>query len=254
MSSELSTHPIELRTDSLCFSYPSRKSVPRSVIDQCTLSFQGPGHIGIIGANGSGKTTLFKLFIRFFRPTSGGISLGGLPLNQYRQAEIARHIAFVPQESDMLFPMTCWEVVMMGRSPYRPYFGRWGTDTPEDCARVETMMRFTETIGFATRSINELSGGERQRVFFARALVQDTPFLLLDEPTNHLDLYYQDQMRQWIAELVTAHAKTVISTLHHLGHARACTELILWRAGRPFRRGVPDELLQKEILTEVFTR
>lgn len=221
----------------------------RPIIENCSFSVAGPGHIGIIGPNGSGKSTLFRLLIRLVKAETGQIVLNHKALDDFSQKELARSLSFVPQEFETLFPFRVWDVVMMGRAPY---LGSFALERPEDCAIVEAALRFTDTLAFAHRPITELSGGERARVLFARAIAQDTPLLLLDEPANHLDLHYQWKMMDWIDALVAEKKKTVLSVLHQLDHARRASEIILWKHGRPFRQGPPAELLDKTILLSLF--
>lgn len=253
-SSDISTATSErpsLSTSDLYFSYHPSRTPTQWTIDHCHLSLEGSGHIGIIGGNGSGKTTLFKLLIRALRPQHGEMRVNGRALAEYSQRQLARHIAFVPQDTPILFPLRAWDVVMMGRAPYH---SRFAGDTPEDSSAVEASMRFTETLDFAKRSLDELSGGERQRIFLARAICQDTPILLLDEPANHLDIHYQWKLLEWIATLTSTQGKLILSTLHHLDHARTCNHVMLWKSGQPVAYGDPLALLEKERLTELFAR
>src|SRR3989449_5369053 len=108
-----------------------------------------------------------------------------------RPVEIARRIAFVPQETHMVFPFTVQEIVMMGRLPHRA-FGAF-LDSRMDTERTIEAMALTDTVMLSRKRFNEISGGERQRVVLASALAQGPEILLLDEPTVYLDLKHQIQ-------------------------------------------------------------
>jgi iron complex transport system ATP-binding protein len=148
-----------------------------------------PGQIvGIIGPNGAGKSTLIKILSRLLPPDKGHISLGGMDLTSWDHAQLARHLAVVPQGAKLPETFTAWEVVLMGRTPY---LGLLGNETATDMAIAQRAMEETNTWHLASRLIGQLSGGERQRVVMARALAQEPRVLLLDEPTLHLDINHQ---------------------------------------------------------------
>lgn len=234
-----------LTLDQIYFGYTPR----RWEIEDCSFALEPGTHTTIIGPNGSGKSTLFKLLIRLLRPKCGVMTLAGRDIRAYAQRELARQIAFVPQDSDILFPLSGWDMVMMGRFPY---LKRFAAESSADKASVEAAMRFTDTLNFAGRPVTELSGGERQRLLFARALAQDTSLFLLDEPYTHLDLQYQWKMRDWIAELVRDRHKTVLSVLHHLDHALCADTVMLWARGKPLQQGPAAEMLDKTRLVDLF--
>lgn len=69
---------------------------------------------GLVGMNGAGKSTFFKALMGFVRPSRGKIRLNGLRVNQ---AQKDQTVAYVPQNEgiDYAFPVSVWDVVMMGR-------------------------------------------------------------------------------------------------------------------------------------------
>lgn len=240
----MSSNAMAIQLDDVSFSYDGKVKT----LEACSLAIEARGHTGLIGPNGSGKTTLFKLLIRVLKPSAGRISILGRKIGEYTQRELARAIAYVPQDSELLFPLSGFEMVMMGRSPYLSRFAR---ETALDAEIVEKAMRFTETLCFANRPVTELSGGERERLLLARAIAQETPILLLDEPYTHLDLRYQWKMRDWLAELSSQ--KAIFSILHSVEHAENCESIILFGDGHPFKIGSPKEMLARETLLELFS-
>ena len=83
----------------------------------------------------------------------------------------------------------------------------------------------------------------------ARALVQGAELLLMDEPTNHLDVYYQHQILHLVKQLNV----TLIMTVHDLNlAAQYCQRLLLLDNGKLRADGTPDQVLQAELLSEVF--
>ena len=74
--------------------------------------------VGVIGPNGSGKTTLLKILYRLLSPQKGEILFELVPMRKMDRNDIAKRIAVVAQETQLLFPFSVLETVMMGRSPY----------------------------------------------------------------------------------------------------------------------------------------
>ena len=68
---------------------------------------------GLVGMNGAGKSTLFKALTGFVR-SSRGDSINGATV---AQAQRQQSVAYVPQNEgvDRQFPVSVWDVVMMGR-------------------------------------------------------------------------------------------------------------------------------------------
>ncbi len=209
--------------------------------------------LGIIGPNGSGKTTLLKLLIKILKPQSGMIRLFGKDLTEVSQMEVARLVAFVPQESQQLFPFTIGELVLMGRFPYHRPFDGLGWENPGDVKLARRAMKEMDVDHLAERQISEVSGGERQRALLARALVQEPRVLLLDEPTAFLDLNHQLDIARKLRRLNQEHGLTVVIVSHDLNLAsQCCDHLMLLQNGAIIRAGTPPEVIRQEVLKEVY--
>jgi iron complex transport system ATP-binding protein len=206
--------------------------------------------IGIIGPNGSGKSTLLKIAAGLLRPNEGITSLFDRPMGRYTRREIARYVAYVPQETPSAFGFTAGSFVLFGR---RPYHGPWPFDTPRDEELASEAMRATETDSFAGRPLVELSGGERQRVVIAAALAQEPSVMLLDEPTASLDLRYQIQILEILTRLNRERTITVVVVTHDLNHAALFFgRVIVLSDGRVVADGAPRDVLTPALVREVY--
>ena len=215
------------------------------------VSFEvNPGEIvGLVGPNGSGKTTLLRVATRVLSPQGGRVELGGEAIESLSRAALARALATVPQDTQLPYPFTALEVVLMGRAPHQPLFG---LDRPEDLAVARAAMAEVEIASFADRSIQKLSGGERQLVMFARALAQDPEFLLLDEPTSFLDLRHRIDLLAAVRRRVNAGGGALVVS-HDLGlAARVCDRLVLLSEGEVVAAGAPAEVLEPGVLERAF--
>jgi manganese/iron transport system ATP-binding protein len=118
----------------------------------------------------------------FLRPTGGAVTVAGLPV---REAQKRNLVAYVPQTEDVdwNFPVSVWDVVMMGRYGHMNMFR---ISSREDRRIAEESLNRV-SMGISRRQIGELSGGQKKRVFFARAGAAG-PVLLLDEPFTGVDV------------------------------------------------------------------
>ncbi len=235
-----------LTANNISFSY--RSDIPTL----CDVSFQvqNKEFLSLVGPNGSGKTTLLRLLDRIYVPNKGSIHLHGKNINEHSRADLAKCIAFVPQDATVLFPFTVLEIVLMGRSPHTR-----GTmfESGHDRDIAMEMLEMTHTAHLAHQQITAISGGERQRVFIARALAQQPEILLLDEPNAHLDIANQIRIFNIIKTLNVEKGLTVISVSHDLNLAAAYSDRIgMLVCGSLLAMGTPDVVLTKENIENVF--
>jgi iron complex transport system ATP-binding protein len=222
---------------------------PKTVLDGVSLTFEKGCFYGIIGPNGCGKSTLIDLLAGHMRPGRGTVRLDARALDGYGRRALARRIALVPQELRIDFPFTCVEVVLMGRYPYIPRFGRPGA---ADRQVIEKVLWQTSLSDMAGRQVNRLSGGERQRVVFARALAQESDVLLLDEATSHLDMHHAIGLLNLAAQRV-AEGALVIAVMQDVNLAAMyCDRLVCLRDGRLYAAGPVAEVLTSTMLRAVF--
>ncbi|NLM54484.1 MAG: ABC transporter ATP-binding protein [Firmicutes bacterium] len=229
--------------DRVSFAYSSEP-----VLEDLAFGLYPGQFVGIVGPNGAGKSTVLKLMNRLLAPSKGEVRIAGRSVSEYSLKELARLIAFVPQEPEY-FPFTVRELVTLGRSPYR---SGYGSVSPRDAEIVEEAMREAGVVEFADRPVDQLSGGERQRVTVARALAQKTPILLLDEPTNHLDIEHQLHICRLLQAKANA-GMTCVAVLHDLNLvASYCHEVLVLDLGRLVAHGAPGGVLTPELVQEVY--
>jgi len=209
-----------------------------------------PGEIvGLLGPNGAGKSTLIRVLTGILRPTSGTVTLDGIPLTRLRRREIARRIAVAQQGGELPEGFTVQEVVSMGRAPHRRLLA---AETAHDRRIVGEAMRETGVFELRSRRVALLSGGERQRVTLARALAQEAGYLLLDEPTAHLDLRFQLEAANQVKRLAAA-GVGVLLVLHDLRlAARTCDRVVVLSGGEVHAHGEPAQVLTGDLIARVY--
>src|SRR5207245_5778237 len=123
---------------------------------------------------------LLKLMAGLLRPNQGAVWLHGENLESLSPRQIARRVAVVPQESQVLFPFTVAELVLMGRFTHQE---GWGWDSPADLQIARQAMQAMDILPVATRTFRELSGGGGQRAIIRGVLAQQPATMLLTERT-----------------------------------------------------------------------
>lgn len=221
------------------------------ILEGVSLAVPPGEFVGILGPNGTGKSTLLKTIARLLPPMAGEIQLFGRPLAAYAPRELARQLAYVPQE---LPPDAGWrvaEVIRMGRFPYQRGWGLWSG--AEDERAVAGAIAKTGLAPLVDRPMTELSGGQRQRVYLARALAQEAPLLLFDEPTSHLDLAHQLEFFRLIKGLLAETGLTAVAVLHDLNMAaQFCHRLVVLKEGMLLADGPPEAVIEPGLIEEAF--
>jgi iron complex transport system ATP-binding protein len=241
-----------IRVEGVEFSYPVAEPRRGRPFTLSELSFDvADGEIlGVLGPNSAGKTTLIRLLTKIVAPTRGTIEVAGAALASMTRAELARHIAVVPQDVPQGLPFTVEQLVLMGRYPHAP---RRFFETGEDLAIARAAMAATGVLDLADTPVGTLSGGERQRVVLARALAQRPRLLILDEPTAHLDLRYQVECVALLRRVNREQGTTVVLVSHDLNLAgELCDRLLLLADGRIARLGTPEDVLEEALLAAVY--
>jgi iron complex transport system ATP-binding protein len=234
---------VEIRN--LSFSYGDKR-----VLRGISLNVARGEMVGIIGPNGSGKTTLLKILSMVLAVHEGEVLLNEKDIQSYGRKGLSRLVAVVPQESQVSFPYTVGEIVLMGRASFQ---GPFALEGRRDLEVAGESMRLTETFSFADRYLHELSGGEKQRVIIARALAQEPDALLLDEPSTFLDIRHQLQIHELVWRLNHQRGFTVLSSLHDLNLAALFfPRIVMLRDGEIYRDGPPKDVLTEQIIKEVY--
>lgn len=204
----------------------------------------------IIGPNGAGKSTVLKAIMKNIELADGDISIKGKSIKNITHKEKACIIGFVPQEFNISFDFTVYDIVTMGRNPYLVKFKKSKFD---DKKIIEESLQKTNTYEFKDKYFNSLSGGEKQRVIIARALAQQPEILILDEATSSLDIHHQLDILELIHSLNREDGLTVLTIMHDLNLAsRFSDKIVLLSKKGVIKSGTPSEVIDEQVLKNVY--
>jgi iron complex transport system ATP-binding protein len=221
--------------ESLSFRYRRKP-----VLEGLNLAIDEGQVLALLGPNGSGKTTLLKLLLGLLKPAGGCVRLRGRDIAAIPRRELAREMAYVPQVHREAFGYRVFDVVLMGRMPHSPFFGRYGE---RDFQAVYESLEKMGIGHLAECAYTEISGGERQLTLVARALAQQAHIFVMDEPTNGLDYGNQVRLLERVARLAGAGYTFVFST-HYPDHAAAIADrVVMLQQGRVLCDGSPREVI-----------
>ena len=224
------------------------------VLHNISLEISSGEKVFIGGANGSGKTTLLRVMAGLI-PHEGQGLVDGKEVSSMKRKEAAKLISLMPQTSDVYFPYTVYETVLLGTyaSSGNSFFGN-------DASAVRYALRCMEDCGVSglkDRHLDELSGGQLQRVLLARTFAQRSPFLFLDEPGNNLDIRYKaelcDRLNVWAEGKTGETDNTLVAVFHDLEQARrCCTRAVMLKDGNIVFDGAVNEAMGSDMLLKVY--
>lgn len=221
----------------------------REVLHRVSVDLPSGGTTAVIGPNGCGKSTLLRCVARLM-PAEGEVLLDGRDLRDMPRRTMARLVGVLPQTPLAPEGITVKDLVARGRHPHQTWLAQWSSD---DDAVIREVLDLTGSLDLADRRLEELSGGQRQRVWISMVLAQQTPVLLLDEPTTYLDLSAAVGVLNLVKRLSTELGRTVVMVLHDLNlAARYADHLVVLHDGRVAAAGDPRDVLEPELLREVF--
>lgn len=227
------TAPYTLKVSDLQYRYAKDD---RLVLRGLNLEIKPGEKLAILGRSGAGKSTLASLIRGDRRPTSGTVTLNGVPTADFGD-QISNYIGIVHQ-SPYLFNTTILNNVRLGNEEA----------SEEQVWDVLRRVGLAPMIERLPKGLNTMvdeaglrfSGGERHRLSLARILLKDAPIILLDEPTVGLDPLTEEQVIETFMEQLKG--KTLIWITHHLQGIEMMDQVVFIENGQLSMQGSPAEL------------
>lgn len=219
------------------FVYPGTK---RKVLSELNFQVKKGELVAIVGKSGAGKSTLMDLMLRFYRPTSGKITIDGVNINNATSKSLRSNIGIVSQDI-MLFDETVRDNIKFGK-----------LDATEEevieAAKAAYAHDFIKDMPYGYETLIgergvRLSGGQKQRISIARALLKNPPILILDEATSSLDTASEQIVQKALDNLMAKRTTFVIA--HRLSTVRRADRILVLDKSKIAETGTHEELLEK---------
>jgi ABC-2 type transport system ATP-binding protein len=211
-------------------------------VSDLTLDLYRGEILGLYGPSGSGKTTTIRLVLGVYLPTSGRITILGVPSHRMGARE-REQIGYSPQQ--FLYPpsLSVEDTLSLTLGLYGkiPLFSR---------RAIRTTLQRVDLWSKRSYRVGDMSGGERRRVATAAALVHAPRLVFLDEPTAGLDPVLRTQMWEWFDDLRRAD-RTLLVTGHYMVEAEHCDRVAVLVGGALRAIGTPSELRRQALGGEI---
>ena len=222
---------MELRIDNLTQRYRGVTALK----GVCT-QLRGGDTCLLLGPNGSGKTTLMKLVAGIASPSSGEITLDGMPIGPKTKARIA----YMPTENYFYNYMSVRDA------------GKYYADFFADFDRAAYEARIDRAELDPRAFIRTLSSGMSAKLRLSLILSRDAQVMMFDEPINGVDMLTRDWVLDEIAARRSPERILLIST-HLVEQAERLANCALFlRHGKLVREGTMDALCRESSLEDLY--
>lgn len=218
----------EIRLENVAFRYNTDDA---HVLENVDMVIPKGARVGIVGPTGSGKSTLVDILMGLLEPTTGRLTVDGIPIRHHNCAAWQKRISHVPQHI-YLADASIAENIAIGVP--RDRIDRDRVAWAARCARIANFIESANE-GYAApvgeRGIR-LSGGQRQRIGIARALYRNADVLVFDEASSALDTETETQVMDAIDRL--APELTLILIAHRIATLKGCNRILRLEGGQVF--------------------
>lgn len=193
------------------------------------------GMYGLLGRNGAGKTSLMRILATLSVPSSGEISMNGIPIKE--TTKIREIVGYLPQDFSFYRNMSVYGAM--------DYLGLL-SNIP-DKVRKERISALLEQVNLKENvrtKVKALSGGMKRRLGIAQALLHNPQILIVDEPTAGLDPAERIRFRNLLSEF--AEDRIVILSTHISSDVESsCENIGVLDNGRMIWSGGTEELVKQ---------
>ena len=226
----------DLYFDNVTFSYEGGNTKP--VLRNISCCIPAGLTTAIVGNSGSGKTTMLKLLLNFYRPDSGAVTLGDIPLDNFKNTFWRSKCSAVLQDGH-IFNSSIAKNIAVGEEEIDEL-------RLFEAARIAQIKSFIESLplGYNTKigiDGTGLSQGQKQRILIARAVYKNPDYIFLDEATNALDTKNERLIINELNDFLRR--KTVVVIAHRLSTVRDADNIIVLEDGKIVEQGPHEDLL-----------
>lgn len=222
------------------FSNLTKTYKKRNVVDGFSLTVNVP-IFGFLGQNGAGKTTIMKMIVGLLKPTSGSVTIDGIPSNLEASK---KKMGYMPETPYFYERMTGIEFLRFSDELFESTKGK-------DPA-YEALLKRVGIYEARNAEIRTYSKGMRQRLGFAQALVNDPEYIFLDEPLDGLDPIGRQEMKSVMLDLKKEGRKIFLNTHILYDVEEVCDEVGVIHKGKLLYAGPVKSFAAGKSLEERF--
>jgi len=212
----------------------TRRFGAKLAVDGVDLAVPRGRIYGFLGPNGSGKSTTLRMLCGLLAPTSGTISVLGLPVPAEAD-RVRRRLGYMTQRFALWEDLTVAEnLAFMARV--------YGLSTAVRPVRIAERVAEYRLGDLLAQRAGTMSGGQKQRLALACATLHEPELLLLDEPTSAVDPQNRRDFWESLFALAARGATILVST-HYMDEAERCHRIAILDAGRLVLQGAPTALI-----------
>lgn len=239
---QLPKGPHALVLEHVSFKYPGKDGW---ALKDVSLRLEPGEKLALVGENGAGKTTLIKLLLRFYEPTEGRITYGGVDVRELDAGELRARVGAVFQDF-VRYQFIAAENIGVGQPALLEDRAAVAAAAEKGGAAdvIDSLPQKYETmLGGWFEKGHELSGGQWQKLAIARAFMRDAEVLILDEPTAAIDAEAEVALFERFKALSKDRTAIIIS--HRFSTVRMADRIAVLEGGKLTELGSHDELLAK---------
>ncbi|HHT23926.1 MAG TPA: ABC transporter ATP-binding protein [Clostridiaceae bacterium] len=235
----------EINFHNVSFKYPGNQHFS---LQNINLNIPSGSTVALIGSTGSAKSTLVHLIPRLYDVFDGEISVGGIPIKEYRISTLRDQVAIVLQENT-LFSGTI-------RSNMK-----WGNPQASD-QEIIRALEISQAADFVLnrpeglaakveRGGANFSGGQRQRLCIARTLLKNPKIMIFDDSTSAVDMTTEAKIRKELNKFNPDLTKIIIA--QRISSIQNADQIIVLDKGKISGTGTHTELLaDNRIYQEIY--
>lgn len=227
----------DIKFSKVSFGYTNKEII----INNLNLNIKRGQMVAIVGKTGSGKSTLINLLMRFYKVSSGFITVDDKNINEISMESLRRSYALILQDT-WFFHGTIYDNLVYGNP----------------LVTIEEVENATKAIGvhnyimslkegyntiLSEDAIN-ISQGQKQLIAIARAMLVEANVLILDEATSNIDTITEIKIQKAIQKLMKN--KTCFVIAHRLSTIKNADIILVMEQGSIVEKGTHDKLISQK--------